>query len=58
VVNLAGEAVRRQPFGDGVGFQECSIEFFWRRAKHAMKSDCVGHFILLKKNGEPLIPDV
>jgi hypothetical protein len=49
VVNLACEAVRRQPFRHSVRIEESSIDLFWRRAQDAMKTDCAGHFILLEK---------
>ena len=44
VVNLAGEAVRRQPFGQRIGIEEGAVDALWRRAKHAVQSDCAcGH---------------
>ena len=44
VVNLAGEPVRRKPFGHRVGVEERPIDSFRRRTQHAVKSDGVcGH---------------
>src|SRR5262245_17504002 len=50
VVDLARESVRRKPFRHGVGVQKRPINFFRRRAEHAMKSNRVRHnfpFLLL-----------
>ena len=44
VVNLAGEAVRRQPFDHGVGIEEGAVDSLRRRTKHTVKPHCVrGH---------------
>jgi hypothetical protein len=43
-MNLAGEAVGRQPLGHRVGIEKCLVDALGRRAQHAMKSDVVrGH---------------
>src|SRR5512139_2773312 len=44
MVNLAGETVRRQPFGHRVGVQECPIDLFGSRAQHTVETNGVcGH---------------
>jgi hypothetical protein len=50
VVNLTCEAVRWQPLYHSVSVEEGAIDFFWRRAKDAVKTDCIGHFVLLEIN--------
>src|SRR5262245_61405870 len=50
VVNLAGESVRRQPFGHRARIQERSINPLGRRTEYTMKLDCAcghGYFSLL-----------
>jgi len=52
MVNLAGKAVRREPFGHGVGFKKRPIDSFRRRPQHTVKSDSVcGH-----RHGSPRFP--
>src|SRR3546814_4450592 len=42
VVHLAGEAIRRQPFGDGVGFEEGPVNAFGGGAQDAVELDGSG----------------
>ena len=44
MMNFAGEPVRWKPLDHGIGIEECSIDFFRRRAQHAMKTNGIcGH---------------
>jgi hypothetical protein len=44
VVNLAGEAVRRKPFGHRIGVEEGAIDSFSRGTEDAVKPDGIwGH---------------
>lgn len=42
LMDLAGEAVRRQPFGDGIGIEEGAVDPLGRRTQNAMETEAVG----------------
>ena len=54
VVDLAREAVRRDPLAQGIGLEECAINFLRRRTKDAVKADSMrGHdFIFFFLEGD------
>lgn len=39
MVNLAGEPVRREPFDEGIGVEECAVDALGRAADDAVKVD-------------------
>src|SRR5436305_9148232 len=48
MMHVAGEAVRRQPFAEGVGIEEGSVDAFGGRAQNAVQGDGVGHWATLE----------
>src|SRR5262249_51791741 len=53
VMDLAGEAVRGQPLGHGLGVEEGAVDFLGLGAEHAMELDGVGHGPLLEGSIAP-----